>query len=119
MLTTYTKWVALVASVLFAGLSWSHSTQTGTLLVGFVVWAGIVVCLFQALAMRKYAWATAFVALGIAFNPVLPIPASPLVLLGMRVGCVLTFAASLTLVHATPRLTIQSITEITPRSESL
>jgi hypothetical protein len=118
MLTMIVKWISLVASLLLAALSLSPRAGTGILLAGFVVFAGLVVTLVQAGAMRKYAWAVVLVPLAITSNPVAPIRMSPAVLLALSLSCAVTFAACLLFLRSTPRMTIASITDSGP-SESL
>ena len=119
MLTTIAKWVSLAASLLFAFLSWVLPSGNGALLLGFVIWAGIIVSLVEALTRRKYGWAASFAGLGLVFNPVVPVLFRPYPLLVVSLACAATFAASLMYMQRVPRLTIASITDTSPRSESL
>jgi hypothetical protein len=118
MITTIVKWISLAASLLLAALSWSPRSGTGVLLVGFVVFAGLVVTLVQAGAMGKYAWAVVLIPLAISCNPVVPIPMSSMILLVFNLACAATFAAGLFFLRSTPRMTIDSITS-SSTSESL
>jgi hypothetical protein len=118
MITTIVKWISLAASLVLAGLSWSSRSGTAVLLVGFVVFAGLVVTLVQAGAKRKYGWAVVLIPLAIICNPVVPIPMSSIALLVFNLSCAATFAACLFLLRGTPRMTIASITDSLP-SESL
>ena len=119
MLTRGMGWVALVASVLLVALSLLLPAHAITLLAGFVVWAGLVVSLIHALSERMFGWAALFAVFGIVYNPVLPIHLPSLWLLGVNLACVAVFAASLVYVHRSVRLTIESIVDSAPRSESL
>lgn len=118
MLTTIVKWISLIGSLLLAALSWSPRTGTGILLVGFVVFAGLVVTLVQAGSKGKYAWSVVLIPLAIICNPVLPVPMSSIALLVFNLSCAATFAACLFFLRNTPRMTISSITDSLP-SESL
>ena len=118
MVTMIVKWIALAASLVLAAMSWTPRSGAGVLLVGFVVFAGLVVTLVQAFTRRKYAWSVILVPLAIICNPVLPISLAPAVLLGLNLACAATFGACLIFLHSAPRMTIDSITDSAP-SESL
>ena len=118
MLTTIVKWMSLVGSLLLAALSWSPRAGTGVLLVGFLVFAGLVVTLFQAGAKGKYGWSVVLIPLAIVCNPVLPVPMPSIALLVFNLSCAATFAACLFFLRSTPRMTIASITS-SATSESL
>jgi hypothetical protein len=118
MITTIVKWISLVASIVLATLSWSPRAGTGVLLVGFVVFAGLVVTLVQAGAKGKYGWSVVLIPLAILCNPALPVSMSSIALLVFNLSCAATFAACLFFLRSTPRMTIASITDSLP-SESL
>ena len=118
MISTVAKWISLVASLLLAALSWTPRAGTGILLIGFVVFAGLVVTLFQAYAQRKFGWIFLLVPLAILSNPAMPIATAPITTLVVNLSCAATFAACLLFLHSAPRMTIASITS-TSTSESL
>jgi hypothetical protein len=119
MITTLVKWISLAASLLLAALAWTPRAGTGILLVGFVVFAGLIVTLVQACARRKYAWALLLIPLAIVCNPILPIPMAAVKVLVLNLSCAITFAACLMFLRSTPRMTIDSITNPSTTSESL
>ena len=117
-MTTAVKWISLAASLLLAALSWTPRAGTGILLVGFVVFAGLVVTLFQAYARRKFGWIFLLIPLAILCNPAMPVVTTPRMTLVLNLACAVTFAACLLFLHSVPRMTIASITS-TSTSESL
>jgi hypothetical protein len=65
------KWVSLAALVAVAGL-WSHLAPYDVV-VRFIVTAGALVLMFQAFHAEHYAFAAAFAALALLYNPVAPV----------------------------------------------
>lgn len=118
MITTATKWIALTASLLLAALSWTRRPGTGILLVGFVVFAGLVVTVFQAYARRQFGWILLLIPLAVLCNPAMPVAMTPMIRLVFNLSCAATFAACLFFLHNVPRMTIASITNQST-SESL
>jgi len=118
MITTIVKWLSLAASLLLAALAWTPRAGTGILLVGFIVFAGLVVTVFQAYARRKFAWIFLLIPLAILCNPAMPVPMTPMITLMFNLACAGTFAACLFFLRSVPRMTIDSITS-TSTSESL
>jgi hypothetical protein len=116
MLTTIMKYVALMA--LLAGILW-HLPAGQRIYLDFAIAAGAAFVLVQAVYLRKYVWAAAFVAVACAFNPVWPFAFSPVVLVAVGMTSMLLFAVSLYLLRTRPRMTIPSIIEANPGSESL
>jgi hypothetical protein len=75
--------------------------------------------MMQALRTASYFWAAAFGGIVIAFNPIVPITAPRLALFALYFTCLVIFALSLAYLPSTPRLSLQSVTNPAPRSESL
>ena len=116
MLTTIMKYVAI--ATLLAGLFWKFVPNARTYL-DFVVAAGAVFVLVQAVNLRKYWWVAGFVAITFLFNPIRPIELSFGTTVALQILTAAVFAVSLQLLKTSPRLTIASITEANPRTESL
>ena len=119
MLTTIMKWGAIAALLILAALNSRSLADYRTVLAALLVFAGAIVVLVQSTSRGKYLWATAFLAVGVLFNPVLPImlPRNTFVMLEL-VSLVL-FAVSLAALKTIPRLSIASITDRTPGRQSL
>jgi hypothetical protein len=115
MLTTILKYVAMAA--LLTGMFWLPANLRSYL--DFVITAAAVLVLVQAVNFRKYAWAAIFVLVACVFNPVQPIGFSFSVLVALRVISATLFAVSLVAVRTSPRMTIASITQANPRTQSL
>ena len=118
MFTSIMKWVS-IAALLMAALSW-RSAEGYQLLLEFVVCMGAIVVVMQAVQETKYLWAAGFVTIAMLFNPIVPVPrpTGDLYLLMIFV-CLASFAISLAALKTQPLLSIPSITDRTPGSESL
>jgi magnesium-transporting ATPase (P-type) len=119
MPTKVMKWGSIAALLILATLNSRSLADYRTVLAALVVFAGAIVVLVQSTSRGKYLWATAFLAVGVLFNPALPImlPRNTFVMLEL-VSLVL-FAASLAALKRIPRQSIASITDRTPGSQSL
>jgi hypothetical protein len=113
------KWASIAALLLLLVVLWRSSSDYRTVLAAFVVWAGASVVFVQAAGAGNYVWAATFLAVGALFNPVLPIMLPRNVFLWLDLACLVMFLVSLAVWKANPRLSIPSITDPTPRSESL
>jgi|SRR5689334_17726304 uncharacterized protein DUF6804 len=112
------KWVS-IASLLLAMVFWpaSSSYQTELFLVVTVAAAVVVV---QAYRTKNYPWAAGFLAIGLLFNPVIPVfQLAGMLGLALVVFAIAPFAVSLAALRSTPLLSIPSITDRTPGSQSL
>jgi hypothetical protein len=116
MLTTIMKYVAI--TTLLAGMFWRMPLNLRSYL-DFVITAAAVFVLVQAVQFRKYAWAAVFLVVACVFNPVEPIAFSFSVLVGLQVISAALFAVSLVTLRMNPRMTIASIIQAHPRTESL
>jgi hypothetical protein len=116
MATRITKWFA-VAALLTLVMLW-RSSDSRTFLAGLLC-TGAIVAMLQAVRVRKYGWITMFLAISVLFNPVVPPVFSRVTFLTLYVGCLAIFLLSLGMVAPRPRLSMASITDRTPGSESL
>ncbi len=117
MATRMMKWFAIAALLALAVL-W-RSSDSRTLIAGFVVCAGAIVAMLEASRVRKYGWILAFLAIAVLFNPLVPMVFSRGAFLTMYGGCLATFLLSMGMATPAPRLSMASITDRTPGSESL
>ena len=117
MFTTIMKWVS-IAALLLVAMSWH--TANYQFLLEFAVCIGAIVVVMQAVRERRYLWATAFVAIALLFNPVVPVPRPTGGLFFLMIfACLAPFAISLAALKTHPLLSMPSITDRTQRSESL
>ena len=118
MLTKITKFVS-VGILLFAGMLW-HYAANDQLLFGSIVCAGNIVAAYHALRTQKRLLACEFLGVGLLFNPLVPIfrPADNLSLLAVWISIAL-IVTSLVTFKTQPLLSIPSITDCDPRSQSL
>jgi hypothetical protein len=119
MITRTMKWAAVVALVLLMALLARSASSAAAVISAFVVWAGAVVVMMQAVRLDKYFWAVVFAGIMIAFNPIFPIEAPRPAFLTLYAISLVMFACSLAYLPSTPRLSIASVTETGPRGESL
>ena len=114
----FAKIIKTVAAVgLLTALFW-RSPNYAALLSFFVCVAALVV-IGQAIQSRNPIWIATFVAVCALFNPVFPVPMSRNAFLITDIVCAALFATSLVLIKTMPRMSILSITDRTPGSESL
>jgi uncharacterized protein DUF6804 len=121
MLTTIMKWIAsaaLLGNLLLPVLLGYHALGYHAVLQ-FLVAAGAAVVVFQAAAMREYRWMVAFGVVACLFNPIVPIGFSAAPAMVLNTITLLLFGLSLKLLKTPPRLSIASITDRMPGSESL
>jgi hypothetical protein len=115
---TIMKFVS-IAALLAAAMSW-RSVVTYRLWLDFAVFMGAIVVMQQAFRFQRYGWTATFVGIAVLFNPVVPLPRSAgAANLLMISACLLSFAVSLAALRTRPLLSIPSITDRTPGSESL
>ena len=116
MFTTTMKWAAVAALVI--GIFWRMSFDHLSYL-NFVVTLAAALVVVQAATLRQYWWVVSCVAIACLFNPILPIEFSSRLTIGFQVISAAIFAGSLQLLHSEPTMTIASITEVNPKTESL
>ena len=116
MLTKIMKWISIAALLL--ALFWHPFAESGRLLQ-FAVLAGAVAVLVQAVRAGKYMWIGLFAAVACIFNPIRPISLSPSLFLVLDALTLVLFMVSLRGLETKSRLSIASITDRTPGSESL
>jgi hypothetical protein len=103
-----------IAALLAAAMFWR------SILLDFVVCLGAVVVALQAVGAKKYRWTAGFVAIALLFNPVAPIlRLSGAMSLLLVLACIALFAISLATLKTEPVLSIPSITDRNPGSQSL
>ena len=118
-MSTFTKIIKWGAIAALIGSVFSGSLPDLGLALRFVVVAAAAVVLAQAATMRRYVWMTLFLVVVCLFNPVVSVPFSNYVSGIISSFAVLLFFFSLELLQPKPRLSIASITERMPGSESL
>jgi len=116
LLTRIIKWGAIAALI---GSAFSRSVPDIGLLLRFAVVVAAAVVLMQAASMRRYVWMALFLAVVCLFNPVFPVPFSTYMSGIASAFAILLFFFSLELLQPKPRLSIASITDRMPGSESL
>lgn len=112
------KFLGIAAAVigLLVGSSAGHRS-----LFLVAVCAGAIAACMQAVRARRYLWTTAFAALALIFNPVLrgALTIDPALFLVLDATAVILFIVSLQVLKNRPRMSLASITDRTPGSESL
>ena len=118
MRTRLVKWLCL--AVLFVAVVLWQWIENYELPIRVVVCLGAAVVAVQAFHSARNRWAICFLSIAFLFNPAIPV--FPLVNRFGMVAIVLTaaaFAVSLTRLKPEPLLSIPSITDRNPGSESL
>ncbi len=116
MLTKLMKWLSIVTLLIGAVLSSSTTFRIG---LEMVVCVAALVVVAQAFRTGKYSWGIGFVAIALLFNPAVPVVLSRNAFLLLDLLSIGVFLTSLAALRSHPILSIPSITDSTPRSESL
>jgi len=116
MFTKIMKWVSIMALLLAFVSRPSTSYQ---IMLEILVCVSALMVVAQAWRDGKYLWAAGFVAIAGLFNPVVPVAISRNAFLWVDALCIATFLVSLAVLKRHPRLSMPSITNRTPGSESL
>jgi hypothetical protein len=116
MLTFVVKWISVAA--LLIAMAWRTSAGYELVLL-FIICAGAVIATVQSYALGKYIWAIGFLAVAILFNPISPFVLSRALFLSLGTVSLGLFLVSLQFLRTPARLSIASITDRTPGSESL
>ena len=116
MFTKLMKWLSIMALFLGAFLNSSESFRIG---LEMVVCVAALVVATQAFRIGKYFWGIGFTAIAVLFNPAVPIVPSHKAFLLLDVVCIGAFLVSLAALQWHPILSVPSITDRTPGSESL
>lgn len=112
------KWASIVA--LLAAITFRRLAPEYLILPLLIIFLGAGVIVLQCVQERKYGWAAAFVAIAVVFNPVLIlVPSEGGQFFALASACFTTFALALVAVKTPPLLSIPSITDRTPGTESL
>ena len=118
MYTQVIKWV-YIAALLLAVVFWNSAADYQRELSLVVSFASAVV-LVQAFQVKKYRWAACFFAIALLFNPAVPVfRLAGGVGFALVVLSIAPFAISLIALRPRPLLSIPSITDRTPGSQSL
>jgi hypothetical protein len=115
MFTTVLKAIAVVGLII--ALFWRSPNYEA--LLSFLVCMAALVVVGQAIQLKNYVWIAVFLAVCALFNPVFPVTMSSNVHLTANIVCAGLFASSLLLLKTLPRMSVASITDRTPGSESL
>lgn len=116
MITKIIKMVA-IAALLMAILP--QSATASQVALESVVCVCSLAVLWEAARAHKYTWLAGFGVIAILFNPFVPLALSRRTFLWIDLASILMFLISLAVLHARPLLSMPSITNRTPGSESL
>ncbi len=116
MFTKIMKFVCV--GVLLLAAFWEVSAGAAIVL-DILVCVGAITVATQAVTQPKYLWTAGFVAIAVLFNPIVPVVLSRAVFLWVDVACLLAFLVSLNALQRQPILSIPSITNRRPGSQSL
>ena len=116
MLTKIMKWACI--AVLFLAVVRMPNTSYQVLLE-ILVCVGAILVVTQAVQESKYFWAAGFTAIAVFFNPIIPVTLSRKMFLWLDAACLMAFLVSFAAFKRRPLLSIPSITNRTPGSESL
>ena len=115
MFTAVLKAIAVVGLII--ALFWRSPNYEA--LLSFLVCVAALVVVGQAIQLKSVIWIAVFLAVCALFNPVFPVTMSRNVHFTASLVCAGLFASSLLLLKTVPRMSVASITDRTPGSESL
>ena len=116
MLTTIMGWVSITI-LLLAALR-LQITAEQPLLLSLICASGLLI-MRKAIRTGKFSWAVGFVFIAVLFNPVVPIVGSGSDLWLVNWIALAMFLWATVSLNTGRRLTVQSITNVIPRRESL
>jgi hypothetical protein len=118
MRTTILKW-ASIGSLLLVAVFWNYAA-TYQAALNFIVTIAAAAVLIQAYQQSKFYWATAFLFVAVLFNPAMPaFGLSGAWSFWSIMLTLASFAISLIALRSRPLLSIASITDRNPGSQSL
>ena len=115
MLTTIMKWISI--AVLLGAALWGAGPGYQVLLE-FVVCVSALLVIMQAGRSGKYLWAAGFTVIAVLFNPIAPVAFSPRTFFWLDWVCAVTFLVSLITLRRQTILSMPSITNRVPGSQS-
>jgi len=116
MFTKIMKVVCVAALMLMA--FWQASAGA-EIVLDILICVGALTVATQAVARPKYVWTTGFVLIAVLFNPIVPVGLSRNLFLLLDLACLAAFLISLEALKNQRPISIPSITNQRPRSESL
>jgi membrane-bound ClpP family serine protease len=116
MLTKIMKWVCI--GVLLLAMVRIPTTSYQVLLE-ILICVGALLVVAQAFREGKYFWVAGFTTIAVIFNPIIPVTLSRKTFLWLDAACLMAFLVSFAAFKRRPLLSIPSITNRTPGSESL
>jgi len=121
VLTRIMKWITM-AVLLMAAMLWGSAanSQFAQFLLGFVVCLGAGIVAMQAVHAKRFIWVVGFAGIAVCFNPLFPmVPFASEWGRFLALISIAPFAVSLAALRTQPLLSITSITDRNPGSESL
>ncbi len=126
MITKIMKSVSIAALLLSLLWSFSTNSQVWSVQVGgylellaLAVFVTAILVVAQAVRAGKYFWTAGFVLVALLFNPFVPVTLSRRTVLWLDWVCILMVLVSFAVFEMQPTLSMPSITNRTPGSESL
>jgi hypothetical protein len=110
------KWIAILTLFLTV-LGFPIVSHRAILEIVVCVSALLVVA--QAIRASKYLWAGGFSTIAVLFNPLVPLPITGNAFVLLEWVCLAAFLVSLAVLKLQPTLSVLSITNRAPRTESL
>ena len=109
--------VVCVASLML--LAFWQASASAAVVLDILVCVGAMTVATQAVARPKYIWTTGFVLIAVLFNPIVPLGLSRNIFFVLDLACLGAFLISFEALKTQRLLSIPSITNRRPRSESL
>ena len=109
--------VACVGALML--MAFWQASAGAEIVLDILICVGAMTVATQAVTRPKYVWTTGFVLIAVLFNPIVPVGLSRNIFLVLDLSCLVAFLISLEALKSQRMLSIPSITNRTPGSESL
>jgi Family of unknown function (DUF6804) len=115
----FTKTMKVVCVAALMLMAFWQASAGAVVVLDILICVGAMTVATQAVSRPNYVWTTGFVLIAVLFNPVVPVVLSRNIFFVLDLACLLAFLLSLEALKNQRRLSIPSITNRTPGSESL
>ena len=115
----FTKTMKVVCVGALMLMAFWQASAGAEIVLDILVCVGAMTVATQAVVRPKYVWTVGFVLIALLYNPVVPVVLSRNMFIVLDLACLLAFLLSLEALKSQRLLSIPSITNRTPGSQSL
>jgi len=115
----FTKLMKVVCVAALMLMAFWQASAGAEIVLDILICVGAMTVATQAVARPKYVWTAGFVLIAVLFNPVVPVVFSRNIFFVLDLTCLLAFLISIEALKNQRVLSVPSVTNRTPGSESL